>query len=393
MATKKIYFGSVGPFLYDDTDPVNDPDGDFAGESHKALVTDGQQLIGEAPVDPTHVVRLQDLTGYILPLSVANIDDPSAELNAIAGDHKGSLALCYQTLAGDDEWTLYAWDDASTDAENVPYTVDGLTGMWIAIAGKYASATSIIGSLTASRLVATSAAKALVSVANLQSWIAGVANQIVTANDGDGTITLSTPQNIHDGASPTFVTVKLSDLTDGYIPYHVADATGLADGPIFTDGADTYFATAGHGWPYGEIYYMDVGADTAVDAQDTYVQFLGFDTDGLSNLATPDHTNDHITIVKTGVYFISFSVGARSANANVYYFQVKKNNGTVDITNIMVHRTTSVADRLASGACSGIASLTAGDTIELWMQRTDGGAVARTLTLEHVTLSLFMIGG
>ncbi len=38
------------------------------------------------------------------------------------------------------------------------------------------------------------------------------------------------------GSSPAFVTVKLSGLTDGYIPYHVSDAAGLANSPIYTDG-------------------------------------------------------------------------------------------------------------------------------------------------------------
>jgi hypothetical protein len=31
-------------------------------------------------------------------------------------------------------------------------------------------------------------------------------------------------------------TIKLTNLTDGYIPYHVADATGLANSSIYTDG-------------------------------------------------------------------------------------------------------------------------------------------------------------
>lgn len=35
--------------------------------------------------------------------------------------------------------------------------------------------------------------------------------------------------------SPVFVTTKLSGLTDGKIPYHVNDSTGLADGPTKTD--------------------------------------------------------------------------------------------------------------------------------------------------------------
>ena len=36
--------------------------------------------------------------------------------------------------------------------------------------------------------------------------------------------------------SPAFMTVKCSGLTDGYVPYHVADATGLANSVIYTDG-------------------------------------------------------------------------------------------------------------------------------------------------------------
>ena len=36
--------------------------------------------------------------------------------------------------------------------------------------------------------------------------------------------------------SPVFITVKLSGLTDGYIPYHVADATGLANSGLYWDG-------------------------------------------------------------------------------------------------------------------------------------------------------------
>ncbi|MCZ7404487.1 MAG: hypothetical protein O8C67_06100 [Candidatus Methanoperedens sp.] len=46
------------------------------------------------------------------------------------------------------------------------------------------------------------------------------------------------------GNSPIFVTAKLSILTDGYIPYHVGDATGLVNSPIFTDGTKVGIGTA-----------------------------------------------------------------------------------------------------------------------------------------------------
>ncbi|MFA5342184.1 MAG: hypothetical protein WC332_10450, partial [Clostridia bacterium] len=40
-------------------------------------------------------------------------------------------------------------------------------------------------------------------------------------------------QDLTTDSSPTFATVKLSGLTDGKIPYHVDDATGLADSPLY----------------------------------------------------------------------------------------------------------------------------------------------------------------
>ncbi len=45
MAEKKVYLGSIGPFIFDDEDLVDDPDGDFSGETVGGLLTDG--TIGE----------------------------------------------------------------------------------------------------------------------------------------------------------------------------------------------------------------------------------------------------------------------------------------------------------------------------------------------------------
>ena len=66
-------------------------------------------------------------------------------------------------------------------------------------------------SLTASRLVATDGGSGLTSVGNLTSWVAGTANQVNVGDDADGTITLSTPQDIHSGASPTFANLTVTD--------------------------------------------------------------------------------------------------------------------------------------------------------------------------------------
>lgn len=71
----------------------------------------------------------------------------------------------------------------------------------------------LTNALTASRLVSTNADGELVNVANLQSWIEGVVNQTSVTDDGDGTITISLPQNIDTSADVEFDSIKLDDLT------------------------------------------------------------------------------------------------------------------------------------------------------------------------------------
>ena len=68
-----------------------------------------------------------------------------------------------------------------------------------------------IDSHTASLLLSLDASKDLESVSDLTAWVAGTSNQIIVTDDTDGTITLSTPQDIHTGASPTFVDVTATN--------------------------------------------------------------------------------------------------------------------------------------------------------------------------------------
>lgn len=64
--------------------------------------------------------------------------------------------------------------------------------------------------LTASRLMASNGSKAMVS-ADLYAWVAGTANQVIVADDADGSITLSLPQSIHTDADVEFDSLKLGD--------------------------------------------------------------------------------------------------------------------------------------------------------------------------------------
>lgn len=76
--------------------------------------------------------------------------------------------------------------------------------------------------LTASRLVATDASKALES-SDLVSWIDGTTNQIIITDDADGTVTASTPQDIHVDATPEFAGLIIKDSGDNIVHYIDAD--------------------------------------------------------------------------------------------------------------------------------------------------------------------------
>lgn len=105
--------------------------------------------------------------------------------------------------------------------------------------------------LTASRLVASNASKALIST-NLNSWVAGTANEIEIIDDGDGSITvgLINPLIVGKGgtgaATLTDHGILLGSGTDAITPLGAATNGQL---PIGSTGADPVLAalTAGEG--------------------------------------------------------------------------------------------------------------------------------------------------
>jgi len=81
-------------------------------------------------------------------------------------------------------------------------------------------------------------------------------------------------QAVKEASSPIFATVKLSNLTDGYVPYHVDDATGLVDSPIWTDGTDVGMGTA---TPFNELQVVGISqfsptaANSGIEIQGEFV--------------------------------------------------------------------------------------------------------------------------
>jgi hypothetical protein len=168
---------------------------------------------------------------------------------------------------------------------------------------------------------------------------------------------------------------------------------GGADSYILCADKGVIFTGEGSGLAFGEIYAHDNSTATTLAAQSTFYQVTIFTTNGLLNNCVPDHTSDHITVLSAGKYMVTVSMSSSSSQSNLYDFHVKTNNGSVDCVNLTAHRDTTVAGKSGSLSISGICDFAANDTIELWVQRTDGGAVSKTITIEAVTLSLVQIGG
>lgn len=142
---------------------------------------------------------------------------------------------------------------------------------------------------------------------------------------------------------------------------------------------------------YGEIYYHKAGFDIVMAAQDTWYQFLGFDTVGENHLTTVSTANNDITIQRAGVYLVSLDIAVFSANAIDWDIGVWKNNGTVQAVNGNVLLTTIAGGKALAAGLTFLVALDVGDTLEVWAERLSGGAAAKTLTFQHCTLNCVMV--
>lgn len=144
---------------------------------------------------------------------------------------------------------------------------------------------------------------------------------------------------------------------------------------------------------YGGLSIHDNAVATALAQQDVWYQLTIFDTNNDSNGCTPDHTNDHITINIDGEYYIGCAFSCESAQSNAYEFHVSKNNNGGHITNMHGSRQTTTANKPGSVSMMGSVDCSVGDTIEVWVLRTNGLGVAKSITITYISLSLHRVGG
>ncbi len=129
--------------------------------------------------------------------------------NIVWADASGNLVeITDQQLADAMEARLAAGTGVSISESGAAITV--AIGQPVATTDAVTFAVVTGSNLTASRLMASNGAKAMVS-ADLYAWVAGTANQVSVADDADGSITLSLPQSIHTDADVEFDSLKLGD--------------------------------------------------------------------------------------------------------------------------------------------------------------------------------------
>lgn len=132
--------------------------------------------------------------GGITAVAVADIDDPSTELNAIAGNFEGEALLTYEVDGTSlDSYTLYVFDGTNTDSEVIPYTIDASGGgKWTALTGKYmAQEANIRTQLTVGGAV-TIKLNGVIQVPVFGSDPSGLVNGDVWITDSGSTVLLNT---------------------------------------------------------------------------------------------------------------------------------------------------------------------------------------------------------
>lgn len=158
--------------------------------------------------------------------------------------------------------------------------------------------------------------------------------------------------------------------------------------PMFTDDAGNVFQLSRVA--YAGISVVDNTNTTTLNSA-AHVQIVDFNTNDPSTGVTPDHANDHLVVLIAGEYFVNCSVAVKNSagTPHVIHVEVKKNNGTVDVMPAHAHRSLPSASDIGSISLSGIATLEANDTVELWAD-TDS-ATNRNVTFEDVVLTIVRV--
>jgi len=182
------------------------------------------------------------------------------------------------------------------------------------------------------------------------------------------------------GAKPTNVPLTSADIQDGTVALADLSATGTKDATTFLRGDNT-FAEAGGGnntpFFYGEL------ASHQTITRNTAVKITGMTNDEVDSNSAFDGTTFTVPSGEGGKYYISGSLiydfelaGDDGFEVELYIYK----NGS-SIKNTRFRNNTTKDLRYVTLHCSGIFTLSAGNTIELYTQSLDNsGDNARALS-------------
>ena len=184
------------------------------------------------------------------------------------------------------------------------------------------------------------------------------------------------------------------ELQGGITTTNASIGDGTNDMLVSTTG-DVLWTGSG-GLAFGEIYAASVADTITIITAGiaSKVQVTSFDTNGLANNTTPNHTTDDITITSAGMYLAVVSLHVETAGgggADLFGFSLYKNNGANEFANVHAHRMMAGgAGDVGSVNMSGLIDLAASDTIELWAYNEDS---TDDIVIDDVTLTLIQVGG
>lgn len=201
--------------------------------------------------------------------------------------------------------------------------------------------------------------------------VSGIQDVMVLTKDARVGICTTTPDTILQVVGDC----KFGDDNTNYVE------VGTTGDVVFVGGAGLCFG--------GISLYDNTTADSIATA--TLTQLTRFDTNDPANNTSPDHTNDHITITKAGMYMVTMSVAFSGTGSVTWTGGVYKNNGATQLTNLQTHRKLGASGDVGSATVTGIADLAVNDTVEVWFTQSEG--VNKNITVKDCTLSLVQVGG
>ena len=356
---KTFFFGVNASGVNNGSFFLSDLGSATSGGGTQRFVVDNTGLIGFGVTTPLAQIHAKSLTGVSCLLRLDTTDADNSTSNA-------GIVLSEATTT---KWTLVNDGD---DSDKFKF---GLTGTSDAVMTIVPDGKVGIGETSPQDLLEVNGT---VLVKDKLKFTQDDGNEYIDSEaDGDLDIVATTSVDIKAGTD-----ITLGD--GGTTNYVEVSATG-----------DVVFVGSG-GLAFADICANDVADELTITTagQANKVQITSFNNNGVSNNMTPDHTNDHITVTKAGMYLCTVSMSISSAaagGADDIGFAVYKNNGNTEFINCHGHRTLGGGgtDR---GSCSmsGIIDLAVNDTIEVWIWNEDS---TDNVVVDDLTLSLVQVGG